>query len=378
MYKLLSRKLLGEKYSSAVKALAVSVIIGFSLHELGKSIALAQSVLILTGIVFSGTVVIQVLASKDNARCLRGLFAMPCDEKRTLWEYAAAVGIYTLLTKTSLLAALLFAFTKLTPAEILIFTLSLVYALFGGMSAFAMFRKYPFVSALIVGGGVAMAFLLPKGIIAAAVLAAADIAAAVIFSMQPVERFRVNPSVNVKTRARGGKPRMLLLRYITRYMLENKNFIISSVVIIGAGCAFAVMIEKQGIAIGCGMGLAIVSMNTPLATIVSSNRGLGKKLDALPDKTRCFFVPYGLVLFGFYAVSYALFLTAFKIAGGTVGVKAIVTAVVFAAETSFAVPFLENKFPVTKWKTEPDLWHNPRKYIIPAALLLEGAVIFML
>ncbi|MCR5122737.1 MAG: hypothetical protein K6B74_09990 [Ruminococcus sp.] len=378
MYKLLSRKLLGEKYSGAVKTIAIAAVIGFSLHSMGKTIPLAQSVLILTGIVYSGMIVIQVLSSKDNARCLRGLFAMPCDEKRTLWEYAAAVGAYTLFTKTSLLAALLFAFVKLTPFDILLFALSLIYALFGGMAAFAEYRKAPYISALIVGGGAAMAFLLPKGLAAAAVLAAADIVTIVIFSVQPFERFYLEPSSGVKAPVRRGKPKMLLLRYIARYMLENKNYIVSSIVIIAAGCIFSVTLEKQGLHMGCGIGLAMVSLNTPLATIVSSNRGLKKKLDALPDATRSFFVPYGLVLFGFYAISNAVFLTAFSVAGGMVGVKGLIMALLFAAETSVFVPLLENKFTVTSWKTEPDLWRNPRKYIIPAGLMLQGALISML
>lgn len=377
MFKLLSRKLLGERYSGAVKTIMIAAVIGISLHSMEMTIPLAQSVLILTGIVYSGMIVIQVLSSKDNARCLKGLFAMPCDEKRTLWEYATAVGAYTLLTKTSLIAALLFAFVKLTPFDVLLFALSLIYALFGGMAAFAEFRKAPYISALIVAGGISAAFLLPKGFVAAAVLAAADAAVIVIFSVQPFGRFYVTPSANVKA-PRSGKPKLLLLRYITRYMLENKNYIVSSLVIIAVSCVFSIMLENQGLNMGCGMGLAIVSLNTPLATIVSSNRGLKRKLDALPDTTRSFFVPYGLVLFGFYTVSFAVFLAVFATAGGTVGIKGVIMALLFAAETSVFVPLLENKFTVTGWKTEPDLWRNPRKYIIPAALMLQGALISMI
>lgn len=375
MYRLLSRKLLGEKYSSALRSLLIAAVIAFSLHSVGKTIPLAQSVLILSGIFYSGMIVIQVLSSKDNARCLRGLFAMPCDEKRSLWEYAAAVGAYTLLTKTTLLAALLFAFVKLAPFDILLFALSLIYALFGGMAAFAEYRRAPYISALIAGGGAAMAFLLPQGITAAAVLAAADVIVIVIFSGQPFERFYVDPSVSVKAPVRRGKPKMLLPCYIARYMRGNRNYIISSGVMIAVGCFFGIMLEKQGVSAGCRMGLAVVSLNTPLATIVSSNRGLKKKLDVLPGAARSFFVPYGLTLFGYYAVSNAVFLAVFYAAGCTVGIKEMVMALLFAAETSVFVPLLEDKFTVTKWKTEPDLWRSPRKYIIPVALLIQGILI---
>ena len=379
MYKLLSRKLLGEKYSSAVRSLIIAAVIGASLHSMGKTIALAQSIIILTGIVFTGTIVIQLLSSKDNARTLRGLFAMPCDEKKTLWEYAAAVGAYTIITKTSLVAALLFAFTKLTAVNVLLFALSLIYAVFGGMTAFALFRRAPLLSGLIVAAGAGMAFLLPKGLIAAAVLAAADIVMIAVFSLQPLDSFRVDGSARIKTpSASSGKPRMLVLRYITRYMLANKNYLISSVVLIAAAVAFSMMAAAQGLKIGCGMGLAIVSMNTPLATIVSSNRGLTQKLSVLPGKTRGFFVPYGFVLFGYYMIAYALYLAAIALISGTADVRAVITAVLFSAQCAVFVPLLEDKMTITKWKTEPDLWHNPRKYIIPGALIIEGALIYML
>ncbi|MBQ1433577.1 MAG: hypothetical protein IIZ09_10815, partial [Ruminococcus sp.] len=113
MYKLLSRKLLGDGYKSAIRSVLVAVIIWFSLHSLEKTIPIAQKVIIITGMFYTMTVMIQTLTSQDNAKCLKGLFAMPCDEKRTLWEYTAVVGIYALTTKTSLLFALLFAFCKL-------------------------------------------------------------------------------------------------------------------------------------------------------------------------------------------------------------------------------------------------------------------------
>ena len=136
MYKLLARKLLGDRYSSALKTVLIAAIMGFGLHGSGLVLPLAQSVLIFTAVCFTGTIVIQTLSSKDNARCLRGLFAMPHDDRRCLWEYAAAVGAYVLFTKASILIALLFAFVKLSPTDIVIFILSFLYALFGGFAAF--------------------------------------------------------------------------------------------------------------------------------------------------------------------------------------------------------------------------------------------------
>lgn len=379
MYKLLARKLLGERYSSALKALLVSVILGCGLHQTGVVLPLAQSVLIFSAICFSGIVIIQTLSSRENARCLKGLFAMPHNDRQTLWEYAAVIGAYVLCTKTSIMAALLFAFMKLSPTDIVIFFLCFLYALFGGMTAYGLFRRLPVVSGLLAAAPMLMALLLPKGIPAVIAFAAADLVAVILFSFLHLDDFYVQESAKLKSTAHRGKtPRLLILRYIIRYLLANKNYIVSMLGIIGFGCFFAIMTEKQGIPMGCGFGLAFVSMNTPLTTIVSINRGLNRKLSALPDKTIRFFVPYAAVLFGCNILVYTLYLSIFSVAGGMVGIRAVLTALLFAAENAAFAALLEDRFTITKWKTEPDLWHNPRKYILPVLLVLEAGLIFLI
>ncbi|ADU24412.1 hypothetical protein Rumal_3989 (plasmid) [Ruminococcus albus 7 = DSM 20455] len=36
---------------------------------------------------------------------------------------------------------------------------------------------------------------------------------------------------------------------------------------------------------------------------------------------------------------------------------------------------MENKNAITKWSFETNLWHHPRKYIVPAVLVLEAGII---
>ena len=53
----------------------------------------------------------------------------------------------------------------------------------------------------------------------------------------------------------------------------------------------------------------------------------------------------------------------------------ILTAVLFAMQSAVCSVLLEWFYPVRGWKIESDLWHHPRKYIVPAVmLLLAGAV----
>lgn len=376
MYKLLSRKLLGKNYSSVVKTAGIAFVLWFGLSSLETKISLAQSVLILTSIVYSGMVVLRTLSSKDNVRTIRGIFAMPYSEKKTLWEYTAVIGMYTLLTKTILLVPLMFAFTVVTPLNVVLFVLGTVYSVLGGMAAFACLKKAPFVSVLIAAAGVGMAFLLPTGYIAAAVLAAADIAAAVVLSLQRFENFYVRESANIKAKARRSSPKLLILNYIVRYFLANKNFLISTVVVLGFSCFLARMFEQQGIKVGFGMALAMISANTPIAIIVSSNRSLKKKLDALPNKTARFFVPYSVIIFFMYIILYAVFFGIYCLTGGALEIKWVIAAVLFSVQCAVFVSLLEDRFTLTKWNTEPDLWHHPRKYIVPCILLLEGMLIY--
>ena len=375
MFKLLSRKLLGKNFSNIYKTVIIAAVIGFGLSSMDIKIQLAQSVLILTSIMYSGTVVLRTLSSKDNVRTIKGIFAMPYDNKKTLWEYTAVVGIYTIFTKTTLLISLLFALTKFTILYCVLFLLGTIYAVIGGMCAFACLRRTPLVSMLFAVVGASMAFFLPKGYIAAVVLATADIAAAIILSAQPFESFYVKENTFIKPKARKGKPKMIIPKYIVRYFLTNKNFIVSIMIILVFSCFLAKMFDSQNIEFGFGAALAMISTNTPLATIVSSNRSLKKKLDVIPNKTVGFFVPYSIMSFIIYAVSYALFIIAYAILGGTLEFKWIITAVLFSVQCAVFVSILENKYTLTKWNTEPDLWHHPRKYIIPGVLLLESMIV---
>ena len=118
-------------------------------------------------------------------------------------------------------------------------------------------------------------------------------------------------------------------------------------------------------------------MNSPLATIVSSSRSLERKLKALPDKTAQFFVPYSAAVFCFDVLVFAVFLTVFSLAGGQIDIRAFIAAGLFAAESAVCTAFLEDRFPITKWKSEPDLWRNPRKYILPLIFVLEAGLIYL-
>ena len=382
MYKLLSRKLLGERYRSVLKAVFAAFVMGMGLKETGFHVNMAQKVLVITILFMAGTITYQVLNSKDNARTLKGFFAMPCDEKKTLWEYAAVIGLYVLATKVIILAGLLYAFTDLGVMDAVTIFVSFLYMLFSFMTSFALRKKFPAALLLFAGVGVAAAFLLPEGIITVAALGAAAVIAAVIFSFMKIDDFRVSEEKSIKSHRTGSRkitsPGLLIPKYIMRYLATNKSVFISTVFMIAFGVFFAINSEQAGVSFGCGISLCLIVLSSPMATVVSSNRNLKQRLDSMPNKTASFFVPYAITLFFIYMVSYAIFFTAYFAIRGGIVTRAMFIAPLLAAQQAAGNAFLEDKFTLTKWKAEPDLWHHPRKYIIPAILLLESTLLFMI
>ncbi len=121
----------------------------------------------------------------------------------------------------------------------------------------------------------------------------------------------------------------------------------------------------------------LLSVNLIVATLVllTADHSLREAIHFLPSGTRVFCLPY----FSFIAVNnilaYTFYLVSFSLQTGGFEVKNIVLAVIFAMLGAFSSVFMEMKFPLTSYKTESDLWHHPRKYIVPTILLLlAGAV----
>lgn len=61
-------------------------------------------------------------------------------------------------------------------------------------------------------------------------------------------------------------------------------------------------------------------------------------------------------------------------ASGSAAVTALWMALVFAFQSASLSVYLEWAHPIRGWKTESDLWHHPRKYIVPLLMLLAAAL----
>ena len=65
-----------------------------------------------------------------------------------------------------------------------------------------------------------------------------------------------------------------------------------------------------------------------------------------------------------------IFLLSWQMQNGGIAVPLIAGAVFFALQSAVLSVLLEWLYPIRNWKIESDLWHHPRKYVVPVVMLL--------
>ncbi len=375
MFEIMSLKLFGERCRNLLKSVMVSIVVYTGLINLGQNIPVTHRTLMLINLSFSASVIIQFLGSKDNADYLKGYFAMPFDRKHFISGYAAVTGIYVLLTRTMIVYAFILAFTKISVTGILLILSEYIFVCLGAMTAFAFFSDRKYISLALAAAGAVICFILPESPVTIGIyLALSVLLMFVLFNTDPY-RFMVSKSEKqskIKSSKGGG---FLIPKYIFRYILSNRSYLITPLVMLAFVCFFVVSMKNTGINGGELTGIALLTVNTPLGIIVSSNRGLHKKLDSMPSEIRYFFLPYACFMFGYYIVMNAVFLTIVSFLGVDITVKTILTAVLFPIQAAAATAYMEDKKTLTLWRVETDLWHHPRKYIVPGILILEAGIL---
>ena len=118
------------------------------------------------------------------------------------------------------------------------------------------------------------------------------------------------------------------------------------------------------------VGFAILSLNTPICILLSCDRDLEQAVRFLPGQKQCFCIPYCLFIFSCNMAADVIFLLSWQIQNGGITVLMIAGAVFFALQSAILSVLLEWFYPIRGWKIESDLWHHPRKYVVPAVMLL--------
>ena len=123
------------------------------------------------------------------------------------------------------------------------------------------------------------------------------------------------------------------------------------------------------------IGFGILSLNTPLCTLLSVDRDLQQAVKILPGQGMRFFFKYGCFLAGVNLFINYLFVLSWKLQCGGVDGLLVVLAIVFAIISAALSVAMEWLFPLQNWKLESDLYHHPRKYIIPGIMVLLAGIV---
>ena len=318
------KKFLGAKYERVPQSFIIWVVFIFIARSMELSLAISPFILWLATVFATVGGFVQVLNADDTIDSLRGQLMLP--ESFALFHaaFSLSVVIYVLLTKAGLLLAGFLALSGFNLTAVIGF----------------------FVCFTICG--------------------------AVTYPLAFRSEKRAVPYRYVNNN------RHNFAAYLIRYLLQNKPYLSNTAVLWAFGCAFAYFTSSNGFPNILPLGLAIMCLNTPLGILLSGDKALYKQTCLLPCQTVNVFIPYALFVAGVNAIGCGMYLTAWRLITGMLNPVFITMAALYAIISGFLTVVLEIKFPLLDWKVQSDLWHHPRKFVVPGIMILLSLPMAML
>ncbi|MDO5401067.1 MAG: hypothetical protein Q4F17_08820 [Eubacteriales bacterium] len=342
------RQLLGPGYGQAGKSLLTCGILFCSLYFAEIRLKTAPIVVYLTSFALSGAALWQSLQAAGRGELVRGLLLLPGNGRRLPLTLALAFGTHTLLTRTAPVWAVLAAVSPRPPLEMAAALLWGIHGCLAAAGAWALARE-------------------KRGMLSW--LAALSIPGAAVWYLLHMDPYRLlaeGPASRARRLRAAG-----VAGYLLRYLLDNKGCLVNTLAMAGAGCVLPALLGRGLLA----LGLAMVTMNTPLSVLISRDRDLELALGTLPGRGRRFCRGYWLGLSGVNLAVSSVYLLSFQVQIGGVAGREALLAVLFALQSALLSVRLEWKHPIRGWKTESDLWRHPRKYLTPVAMLLAAVAV---
>lgn len=369
LFNVFKRKLFGNGFEKILKYIAIAAIVFFGLYMAEIKIQIAPFIKYLMTGTFTAGIMWHSLASENSAE-LSGIAMLPFKKQSFTFSYTGAYGLYTLITKSALLISVICAVSVPTVTEIIGMVICTLNGVFVTSAVFVMkkCRIIGFIWAIASIGAIFTEFAI---IILSANLV---IATVVLLSANPYNFINSFSSVTVLKSA----GRHSVWVYLFRYMTARKNYLINTAAMWVVGIVLPFFINDSVGAAFLPMGFAILSINTPLCVLISADRSLRETINFLPSGARMFCLPYFFFITASNLSVYTFYLVSFGLQTGGFDVKNIIIGIIFAMLGAFGSVLLEMKFPLTTYKTESDLWHHPRKYIVPGLLLLIASAVCIL
>ncbi|WP_161845012.1 hypothetical protein [Pseudoflavonifractor sp. 524-17] len=363
-----AKKLFGVNYERLTRTLFLELVVFWGLHTAGFQVQIAPSILYLMTGTFSAGIMWQALSAGDGGANMENMFMLPFENRSLVFSYTAALGAYTLLTKTAGLLAVVLAVSAWSGMEVAGSVLCGVSAVLVTVCVYPRKRLRGVLGALWAAVLLAAIFLLSRPALLFPVLAVSCLAAILLLSRTDAYAFRCTPGKSrgaVKTHRRYS-----VWRYLFRYLTAHKNYLVNTAAMWGVACVLPVLLGQIEARFVLPIGFGILSMNTPICILLSCDPALEQTVRFLPKQGRGFCAPYCLFIFVCNLAADAVFLCSWQIQIGTITPLHVLTAAFFALLSAAGSVLLEWHCPIRGWKIESDLWHHPRKYVVPAGMLL--------
>lgn len=372
IFKAFAKNLYGAKYERLHRSIFLCLIIFWGLHTAGWKVQIAPFIRYLMLSIFTAGVMWQALCSEDNAAKMQHMFLLPFDNQNFVFSYVAALGTYTIFTKTAFLFAVLLAASLWTPAELFGSAVCVINAILMSSAVYSL-KKYWY--AAILWAGLIMAGILLSGnkvwmmpllfinsILAAIRLQTTD--GYLFYSRESQKNYRVKRHRH-----------FLVWGYFFRYLSCHKNYLTNTAILWCAALLLPYFLRKLESLSAVPIGLAILSVNTPVCILLSCDPDSERAVRFLPGQRKAFCAPYCLFIFFCNMAADIIFLCSWQMKNENVTVLMVLTAVFFALQSAVLSVLLEWFYPLRNWKIESDLWHHPRKYIVPAIMLLTAGAV---
>ncbi len=377
LLKVFMKQFFGAEYEGFRKSIFIAAILFFAIYTAEIRMSVAPGVLFLTATVFTAGVIWQALHASSNAEYLQGIVVQPFENKSLVASYVLSVSIYTIVSKSLVVLALFFAIGDWTPLQM---ALALMCAanscLF--MSLYSVTRGILRRVLMVVWGCVILGAILgPIGeMVQAAVLVVSMLLSAGIL-LQTDGYLLYQPVVARKVFLSSANKGSIFI-YLCRYLLTNKTYLVNTAGLCAIACFLPAFLKPFSELYVLPIGFAIISLNTPLYILLSVDPDLDRAVRVLPGQGFSFCSKYWVFLAGVQMMICSLYLISWQLQQGGITIGTVLTGVFFVITSTFLSVCLEWYYPLRNWKLESDLYHHPRKYLVPLLMLLISGMLTLM
>ena len=375
--KALLKQLFGAKYERVIKSLITCLILYLAVHTAGVNMKIATSILYLTSTALMASIMWQALCSSGNADRMAGLFMLPFTNRGMVFSLVLAFAGYTLLTMTFPVLALFFAVHEWSVLQMAVALLCACNGCFIAAAWYTMTKKrelVPFAVLWCVGMLLAIFFVQEVMVFALIVLASLCLS---FLRLLMADAYVFYCPASAKSLTRRTKGTGSILLYLLRYLKTNKNYLINTggLCVVG-GILPMILGQFEGLNV-MPLGFAILCLNTPICILLSCDPDLEQAVRVLPGQAGRFCARYSFFIISVNMTVSSVYLISWQIQHGGVGGMEIMAAVLISLQSAILSVLLEWFRPIRNWKIETDLWHHPRKYVVPFIMMLMAGFIGM-